>query len=413
MSTEEDRDLDSAMRKRLLLDCLPLLATYAWGGRTPLTPTPLGTDGETTIDDFLREFRMRHALACGARLFDVLDRIGAQTSTSSRLVRSESRGTIRGRLDVQRYVARAASRRSHPRLYPIVRNDLSAQTPENELVTLGLREIISALLDNPFPPKSNESVLAAKILAGVRRRLSRRPWAEVVTTRAAARLRPEVQTRVRRRQTANDPAYQELLDWYAEWSLDLRNLGELGKNNFLDGILALPSGDSFWNRAFEIWCLEFTMAALRDLGWIEVVAPRALHRVDGKVSQFRTPSGKLVDVRFQTHDPLPTGRWRYRDGRALGGIPDISLTVDSAFPILLIDAKFRWNTARTTLARSEETYKMLGYAENYAHAGTHFRGVLIFPTNESQHRVVEGPKGGRIDLVTVALTSDREIAQAV
>jgi hypothetical protein len=219
-----------------------------------------------------------------------------------------------------------------------------------------------------------------------------------------------VHTRIRRRQTSNDQSYQTLLDWYAEWSLDLRRLGERGLDGLLDGILSLPSGESFWNRAFEIWCLDLTMAAVRALGWAEVSPPRALHRIGHEVARFRHPSGSSIDVRFQTTKPLPTGRWRYRDGKALGGVPDVSLSVDGAFPVFVIDAKFRWHVARETLTRSEETYKMLGYAENFAEAGATFRGVLIFPTNLSQHRVLEGPNDGRIDVLTVALVEDREIA---
>lgn len=403
---------EGALRDRLLRDCLPLLSTYSWKGRAPLTPTPVGADSDLSIGDFLREFRMRHAIACADRLIDVVTRIEARPSFSSQLVRSESRGEIRGRLDVQRYVARGPNRSAYPRRYPIVQSQRSDQTPENELVALALREVIAALHDNPFQPRTNETQLADRLLTWARTRQFRRPWADIVTTRASGRLRTEVQTRVRRRQTGNDAAYKELLDWYDEWSLDLRRLGERRLDGLVDGLLALPTGESFWNRAFEIWCLELTMEALTDLGWVQKTGPRPLHLADGLISTYLAPSGEYVDVRFQQQWPLPKGRWKYRFGDPLRGIPDVSLSVRERTPILFVDAKFRWVEAKDSLTRSEETYKMLGYAENFTTDVTHFRGVLIFPTNQSQHRILDGPSTGRLDLVSIALLADREPAMA-
>ena len=373
-------------------------------------PTAVGAESDLSIGDFLREFRMRHALACADRLVAVISRIEDRASHSSQLVRSESRGEIRGRLDVQRYVARGPNRSAYPRRYPIVQNQRSGQTPENELVALALREVTAALRDNPFQPRSNETALAIRLLAWVRTRMFRRPWEDIVTTRASERLRIEVRTRVRRRQTGNDAAYQDLLNWYDEWALDLHRLGQGRVDDLIEGLLALPTGESFWNRAFEIWCLELTMEALAELGWDRETGPLPLHLADGLISTFRTPSGRSVDVRFQQQWPLPTGRWSYRQGDPLRGIPDVSLSVQEHTPILFIDAKFRWIEAKDSLTRSEETYKMLGYAENFATDATHFRGVLIFPTNLSQHRVLDGPNSGRIDLASVALLAEREPA---
>lgn len=401
---------DRLLHDRLLRDCLPLLTTYAWKGKTPLTPTPVGADGDLSIGDFLREFRMRHAMACADRLVAVVSQIEARASHTSQLVRSESRGEIRGRLDVQRYVARGPNRASYPRRYPIVQNQRSGQTPENELVASALREVVAALRDNPFQSRANESALATRLMAWARTRQYRRPWEDIVTTRGSERLRTEVQTRVRRRQTGNDSAYQGLLDWYDEWTVDLHRLGEGRANNLVEGLLALPTGESFWNRAFEIWCLELTMEALVDLGWDREMGPLPLHLAGGLIATYRTPSGELVDVRFQQQWPLPTGRWRYRKGDPLRGIPDVSLSVLGYTPVLFIDAKFRWIEGTDSLSRSEETYKMLGYAENFAADATHFRGVLIFPSNVSLHRVLDGPNAGRIDLASVALLAERERA---
>src|SRR5699024_9824921 len=133
--------------------------------------------------------------------------------------------------------------------------------------------------------------------------------------------RTEVQTRVRRRQTGNDNAYEELLNWYDEWSVDSDRLGGERLESLMRGLLALPTSESFWIRAFEIWCLQLTMEALDDLGWDRMTGPRPLHQVDGPVSTYRSMSGRPVDVRFQQQWPLPSGRWKYRQGDPLRGVP--------------------------------------------------------------------------------------------
>jgi hypothetical protein len=91
-------------------------------------------------------------------------------------------------------------------------------------------------------------------------------------------------------------------------------------------------------------------------------------------------------VWFQNSQPLASGRWRYRhSNQALSGIPDVIVTSGGATP-LLIDAKNRVMESRT---RPEESYKMLGYLENYRevfNAGR-FRAVLVFtgPAEQETH----------------------------
>jgi 5-methylcytosine-specific restriction endonuclease McrBC regulatory subunit McrC len=100
---------------------------------------------------------------------------------------------------------------------------------------------------------------------------------------------------------------------------------------------------------------------------------------------------------------------------ALRGIPDVTIaTATPGRPPLLIDAKYRFiRTDR--ISRSDEIYKMLGYAENFrpgAGPPSRFRGVLIFPSNRSAHRIVDGPEGGQLDLITVDLSGNRDPADA-
>src|SRR5437868_6964694 len=116
--------MPSPTEQALLRETLPLLAIYAWHQRVPLEAVALGlaTEGSQHIAAFFREFRIRHAVAAAQRLPGILDRIELGPSHESSLIRSESRGTLRGRLDVSRYLARRASHRSLPRRYPVVRS---------------------------------------------------------------------------------------------------------------------------------------------------------------------------------------------------------------------------------------------------------------------------------------------------
>jgi len=76
-------------------------------------------------------------------------------------------------------------------------------------------------------------------------------------------------------------------------------------------------------------------------------------------------------------------------------------------PPLLIDAKYRRVDTDT---RSEETYKMLGYAENYRHSlslGSQegiLQGVLMFIGTTNNETLLHGPMGGRLTLITVEET---------
>ncbi len=397
----------------LFRETLGLLASYSWQSTVVLEPTEFGqSEVYLSLPKFIREFRLRHAIATSHRLHDIVSEIEAGLSYISGIERAESRGVIRGRLDTPRYIARRATLRSLPRRYPIVRSTLSYETPENMLVNLALGEVRAAMRDSPFPVRSAEGQTASAHLRWATDRLRHRPWDEVSPGGLRERLRNEVEARTRRRQTGNDLAYRHLLDWYDEWTLDLQHLGAEAQAALTAGLLAFPAGDAFWDKVFEVWCLRFVAETLDSLGWERADGPAALHLGTGVIYSYRSPGGHDLKVRFQRKDPLPNGRWSYRDGNPLRGIPDVSIGMDSGSPLpLLIDAKNRYISS-DRIARSEETYKMLGYAENFrpATAPTRFRGVLIFPSNRSARRIVDGPDEGRLDLLTVELAGERTAA---
>ncbi|MGH2371034.1 MAG: hypothetical protein ACRDI2_22890 [Chloroflexota bacterium] len=81
------------------------------------------------------------------------------------------------------------------------------------------------------------------------------------------------------------------------------------------------------------------------------------------------------------------------------GVPDIVVAMNGRSP-LLVDAKFRTVTTDT---RSEETYKMLGYAENFREriAPGGLQGALIFIGRYDLMTVLDAPDGGRLALVVL------------
>ncbi len=346
----------------LFRETLGLLASYSWQSTVALEPTEFGQlEVDLSLPQFIREFRLRHAIATAQRLPQIVADIESGLSNVSGIERAESRGVIRGRLDTPRYIARRATLRSLPRRYPIVRNTLSYQTPENVLTRLALGAVGAAMRYNPFPVRSAEGVAATTLLRWTADRLRHRPWNELPPHGLRERLHNEVDARIRRRQTGNDAPYRRLLDWYDQWTLDLDHLGGDAQNAIVAGLLAFPAGDAFWDKVFEVWCLLFVASTLDSLGWECLDGPAALHLGTGVIFRYRSPAGQDLKVRFQRKDPLPNGRWSYRDGNPLRGIPDVSIGTDSASPLpLLIDAKNRYISS-DRIARSEETYKMLGY----------------------------------------------------
>ena len=398
----------------LFRETLGLLASYSWQSTVVLEPTEFGrSEVDLSLPEFIHEFRLRHAIATAQSLDPIVKDIEAGLSHIAGLERAESRGTIRGRLDTPRYIARRATLRSMPRRYPIVRSMMSYDTPENVLTRITLEDVRAAMRDNPFSVHSAEGVAATARLRWASDRLWHRPWDEIPTYGHRDRLYNEVDARIRRRQTGNDDAYRRLLVWLDQWELDLERLGEDAREAVIAGFLAFPAGDAFWDKVFEVWCLLFAASTLDELGWTRTKGPAALHQGVGTIYAYMSPGGDEVNVRFQRKNPLPAGRWSYRGGSALRGIPDVTIATEksNALP-LLIDAKNRFIYA-DKITRSEETYKMLGYAENFRPTvpPTRFRGVLIFPSNQSGQRIIDGPEDGRLDLVAVDLLGDRQIAR--
>ena len=309
---------------------------------------------------------MRHALACGLALKPIVERIRRGYSQSSAIVRAESKGAIVGHLDIPLYLNRRGINLSWPRTFPVLIAKATASTPENQLVVETLGQLVRRLSAALSLDASAERNYCIGLRRWGRKQLHSEPWDVVTPRRTAPRLHREAEHRHRKRQTGNEPAYGRFLDWYDQWLFDASRTDPDEVENLVDLLLAFPPGDFFCDRVFEIWCLHQVMESFRRCGALIVNGPRPLsERSDGPICAMNH-EGYTSNVWFQRALPTTAARWQYvHSQKPLIGIPDITV-VGSDGRCLLIDAKRREVRSPT---RSEETYKMLGYLEN-------FRGIF-------------------------------------
>jgi hypothetical protein len=358
-------NLENAPGGRFLFEALPLVATYFSGETVELAGTaiPFGEESDAETIRFAAQLRLRHALACCATLLPIVQRIEEHTSYVNRMIRTETQGVIRGRLDIPRYVARKATSLSWPRTYPILVSEDSPSTPENALTGRVLRILLARLATKDLDSQTAEVTAARRFRHWISNRLSRSPWCEVRASSSIARLQLEASRRVDRRQTGNDRAYSELIGLVKQWKL---NSGEIGgspsSEEFVNTLLSFPADDFFLDRIYEIWCIREIAACLLEIGATLVDGPIALtNNRASPIYTFQLDKAR-IEIWFQRSLDTRFATWRYElNGQLLRGIPDITVIANGAH-FLLVDAKNRLVTGNT---RPEETYKMLGYFENF------------------------------------------------
>jgi hypothetical protein len=212
-------------------------------------------------------------------------------------------------------------------------------------------------------------------------------------------LKLETEQRLRKRQTGNEKAYAALTSWIDRWRLSPSSLAPRTADQIVEGLLAFPLGDFFWEKVFEVWCLQEVLLSLERIGCTLKVGPLPLYRrSSGPIAEFASNSHAVLTW-FQRQLPIGSPRWRYESsGKGLRGMPDIVVSNPDRGS-LIIDAKYR---RMVTSTRSEETYKILGYAENFrdSRGKAPFAGILIFVDYEDVTSL-RSPDGGRISLIGV------------
>lgn len=355
---------EAASTRRFIREALPLLSSYLYSEQVHLEPTEVevGDEPSEEYERFAGLLRMRHAVACGLRLKPILEAIERGASSVSEIVRAESKGQINGCLDIQLYLNRRNTNLSWPRTFPVLIAKDTPNTPENQLVADTLRQLVRRLNESSVSEISAERAYCLNLLRWTRGKLHSEPWSRVVPARSAQRLRRETDYRLRKRQTGNEPAYGQFLDWFSQWQFDAGHIDAEQAEDLIKLLMAFPPGDFFEDRVFEIWCLHQVIEAFRRSGAVIVTGPRPLsERSVHSVCEMQY-NGFHFSLWFQRSLPSAMARWQYiHSGQMLGGIPDITVLGDGGRR-LLIDAKRRLVVTPT---RPEETYKMLGYLENF------------------------------------------------
>jgi hypothetical protein len=381
-------------------EALPLLSSYFYSEQVHLEPTEVevGDESSDEYERFAGLLHMRHAVACGLRLKPIIEAIERGSSSVSEIVRTESKGAINGRLDIQLYLNRRSTNLSWPRTFPVLIARDTPNTPENQLVADTLRQLVRRLNESGISETSAERTYCLNLLRWTRGKLHSEPWSRVLPSRSAERLRRETDHRLRKRQTGNEPAYSQFLDWFTQWQLDAAHIDAEQAEDLIKLLMAFPPGDFFEDRVFEIWCLHQVIEAFRRSGATFLAGPqplseRSAHPIcEMQYNDFR------FSIWFQRSLPTAMARWQYlHSGQMLGGIPDITVLGDGG-PRLLIDAKRRLVVTPT---RSEETYKMLGYLENFRglYDTLPFYGTLCFLSDTDLFTEVTTERGDHLFLV--------------
>lgn len=386
--------------RRFVREALPLLSSYFYSEQVALEPArvQVGDEEVDEYEEFAGVLRMRHALACGLELKPIVERIKRGFSQSSEIVRAESKGAISGRLDIQLYLNRRGTNLSWPRTFPVLIAKATASTPENQLVVDTLRQLVRRLSVAGNLGAGAERSYTTSLKRWGREQLHSEPWDGVTPKLTAARLHREAEHRLRKRQTGNEPTYRRFLGWYDQWLFDASRSGPDELENLVDLLLAFPPGDFFCDRVFEIWCLHQVIESFRRCGAAIVDGPRPLSERSSSPICAVDHEGYMSNIWFQKALPTTAARWKYvHSQNPLVGIPDITV-VGSDSRRLLIDAKRREVRSPT---RSEETYKMLGYLENFGDLfrTTPFCGALCFLSNTDLFTEVAADRDRRIVLV--------------
>jgi hypothetical protein len=400
--------LSEAGRQAAIEASLSLLGVYFAGGEQELVErAAIGSSVEDRELDALRAgLRLRVAIAAGRRLADLLDDIAKRPTFRYELRTTEQVGSLRGALDINRWITRP--RGDQELSFPVLEVQRGLGTPENVLAAYAITWLLRELRTSLGGSLATAEVVEYRAVHRLQDRLIRArelpalaacvPAAAAIhTKRAAEYLISHVKRRLRRRDIANRRPYAELTNW-VEACLS-------GQPPVAPGNIDLTVyGDRFDSKLFELWCL---WALGHEFAAVLHMPEPTIHlawRRTAPAYIFDTFSGQ-VELYFQRGlpgvDQMHTARWAKDDGRRLGGIPDIvvrALPTIGNTRFVVVDPKLRQRNRMPV----EEIYKVLGYLQNFdviPPTGV----VLIYTTNTrmtDSHLFRDGSGG---TLISVAL----------
>jgi hypothetical protein len=397
---QEAGRLRDADRVAAAAAALPLLATYVadaptWG----LSPTTqVETHGETEqLGSFVE---MRVALAAARRLErvlrSILDRPSFQYSRSA----EESVGTIRGQLDVQRYV-RERGVPQPPRRYPVRVLRRRHVTAENVLASYAAHWILRALRRAPLnllPPNAPERRELMERRSSISALMRHAALAETLTEASGvfrrgqfARLVDEVKRRLESGRVASADRYWDLIAWAEDFSPDAGPKAGAVEWLFYDA--------RFDPKLFEIWVLGLLLTELTERVGPPTAGPRPLYeRTHHPITMWRLGAVTL-GLHFQASLARLGGekpRWRYAKPveAPFRGFPDIALTierVDGSRRVVIVDPKLRERVG----APVEEIYKLLGYFQNLNVAMEPAGSIVFYGPGNPRTYELQSDAGGR------------------
>lgn len=386
------------IESRFFKESLPLLVTYFSGKSVALRDmeVSLHEGDESNFSAFENQLKARHFISVSSMIIESIRDLQERHSTQTASSRTDSYGSIKGRLDTNRYLNQKFQKKQYPPSYPVIVNIQSASTPENMFAKALIEYTLRVLLSITLPTHSAEFDRAKKQRRYLRDYLKMPPWSEVTVNGKLSRLFFETKRRVNRRQTSNHRSYSKLLLAYENLTSSLNGTSNSDSYSYLkDLLITFPSDQSFLDRVFEVWCLKKIFDAIEGLG-ISCYRINSLeYRKTKPIFIFKYKSN-LIEVWFQKQLPPSKSVWSYDGGGNLRGIPDISITFKGSH--LIVDAK---NRLITTNTRSEETYKILGYLENFKTilSSRLNWGLLIFTSNDDFSRSLTSADGKRILLM--------------
>lgn len=357
--------LSRSAREAASSTALELLGTYFADAPTwVLQHQRQVAQGDVELEELASAIRIRVALSAARRLDELLHQISTRLSFRYARVADETIGGVRGRLDVPSYI-RTRARRDVPRRYPVRVLQRRHETPENVLamyaagwVTHELRNLRSDIL----PPRSPERIELLERHASLTRTLTHPVFAQAAEAANAVwrqgRLNPlvdQVEARIDGGHLAWPDPYKQLVEWIRAFDPSAATGGTLIEWGIYD--------ERFDPKLFEIWILHQIGKALeRRLG--SPAEYRPLWERGSAATYAWKLGGSSLRLHFQLAlSGLSQPRWKWADGKALEGVPDVTAhvaTARSGEAATLIDAKLRQRDIQPT----EELYKLLGYFHN-------------------------------------------------
>ncbi len=293
--------IENTSTKRFIRESLPLLSSYFYSEQVQLEPSIVeaGQELSEEYERFAHVLRLRHAIACAMELQPIVAAIEKGVSSENVVLRSESKGKIVGRLDVSLFINRRNNNFSWPRTFPILVTKAIPNTPENQLVSEKLREIVKSLEVGTMVDKSTERSYVVRLLQWGRSKLHSEPWTRAIPSRRGDRLRRETEYRIRKRQTGNEAAYRKFLSWCDQWQYDPVHADSIQNDILANLLLAFPSDDFFADRVFEIWCLWQLIESFRRCGAVTISGPRSLSKQSSDPVCEMDYRGFSFDIWFQ------------------------------------------------------------------------------------------------------------------